>query len=86
MHFLAHENTRAAEELTQLDAEVSNQRDLISKSKRERDEYRCENEKLRQQTDIINSDVLTLDWESRQQRKHDLQLEVPCHLPPPSRA
>ncbi|PFH31833.1 hypothetical protein BESB_023250 [Besnoitia besnoiti] len=76
IHFLDHENARSTEELAHLDAELANQRHLITKSKRERDEYRAENGKLRQQTDIINSDILALDWETRQQRKQELKLEV----------
>nr|CEL64449.1 TPA: ankyrin repeat-containing protein, putative [Neospora caninum Liverpool] len=76
IHFLDHENARLMEELAHLDAELANQRHLITKSKRERDEYRTENNKLRQQTDIINSDILTLDWETRQQRQQELKLEV----------
>merc|ERR1712187_806933 len=52
-------------ELAQLDQDLAGQRDLVAKTKHERDEHRSEYGKLRQQTGIFNSEHLTSDFEQR---------------------
>merc|ERR1719421_827062 len=65
VQFNTQEFHELKKELEQLDKELSSQRDLVAKTKHERDDYRNENAKLRQQTGIINSDLLTKDFEDR---------------------
>merc|ERR1712118_537817 len=66
LQFIQQENQVLRADLAQLDTELASQRDLVAKTKHERDDYRSENAKLRQQTGIINSDLLTKDYEDRQ--------------------
>merc|ERR1719454_1011688 len=66
LQFIQQENQVLKTELQQLDQELASQRDLVAKTKHERDDYRSENAKLRQQTGILNSDLLTKDYEKRQ--------------------
>merc|ERR1711959_78138 len=65
LQFIQQENQVLKSELAQLDQELASQRDLVAKTKHERDDYRSENAKLRQQTGIVNSDLLTKDFEDR---------------------
>merc|ERR1712159_979055 len=65
LQFVQQENQVLKTELGQLDQELASQRDLVAKTKHERDDYRSENAKLRQQTGILNSDLLTKDYEKR---------------------
>ena len=44
----------------------------MAKTKQERDAYRYENVKLRQHAGIVNSDILTNDYESRSVRLKNL--------------
>merc|ERR1719253_852086 len=52
-------------ELSQLDQDLAAQRDLVAKTKHERDEHRLEYGKLKQQTGIMNSEHLGKDFEQR---------------------
>merc|ERR1711904_295731 len=76
LQFIQQENQVLKSELAQLDQELASQRDLVAKTKHERDDYRSENAKLRQQTGIINSDLLTKDYEDRQNHLKRLKEEL----------
>merc|ERR1712057_54472 len=76
LQFIQQENQVLKTELAQLDQELASQRDLVAKTKHERDDYRSENAKLRQQTGIINSDLLTKDYEDRQNLLKRLKEEL----------
>merc|ERR1711988_1082390 len=65
LQFVQQENQVLKTELAQLDQELASQRDLVAKTKHERDDYRSENAKYRQQTGIVNSDLLTKDFDDR---------------------
>merc|ERR1719183_188364 len=65
LQFIQQENQVLKTELAQLDQELASQCDLVAKTKHERDDYRSENAKLRQQTGIVNSEHLTKDFEDR---------------------
>merc|ERR1712176_460664 len=63
-------------ELAQLDQDLAGQRDLVAKTKHERDEHRSEYAKLRQQTGIMNSDHLTRDYEARNEHIKKLKDDI----------
>eukprot|EP00743_Colponemidia_sp_Colp-15_P001824 GILK01001989.1.p1 GENE.GILK01001989.1~~GILK01001989.1.p1 ORF type:complete len:605 (+),score=181.67 GILK01001989.1:56-1816(+) len=65
LQFVQAENQVLQSELSGLDDNLSHERDTLSKTKHERDELRLENGRLRQQTGIANSDLLTKDFETR---------------------
>merc|ERR1711881_57384 len=76
LQFIARENAKLKQELQRLDHELASQRDLVAKTKHERDDYRSENAKLRQQTGIINSDLLTKDYETRVAQIRDMKQSI----------
>merc|ERR1719389_1028050 len=63
VQFVQQEYQVLKAELAQLDQELATRRDLVAKTKKERDEHRSEYGKLRQQTGIFNSEHLTTDFE-----------------------
>jgi len=65
VQFVQQEYQGLKGELAQLDQHLAAQRDLVARTKHERDEHRAEFGKLKQQTGIINSDSLTKDFETR---------------------
>merc|ERR1719408_401094 len=76
VQFVQQEYQVLKSELSQLDQDLGAQRDLVAKTKHERDEHRSENAKLRQQTGIINSELLTKDYEDRQNLLKRLKEEL----------
>merc|ERR1719217_241587 len=76
LQFIQQENQVLKADLAQLDTELASQRDLVAKTKHERDDYRSENAKLRQQTGIINSELLTKDYEERTNHIKKLKEEL----------
>merc|ERR1712118_155520 len=76
LQFIQQENQVLRADLAQLDTELASQRDLVTKTKHERDDYRSENAKLRQQTGIINSELLTKDYEERTNHIKKLKEEL----------
>jgi len=76
LQFIQQENQVLRADLSQLDTELASQRDLVAKTKHERDDYRSENAKLRQQTGIINSEYLTKDYEDRTSHIKKLKEEL----------
>merc|ERR1711964_304922 len=76
LQFIGTENGKLKSELARLDAELATQRDLVAKTKHERDEFRQENAKLRQQTGILNSDLLSTDYEHRSDHLKDMSRQV----------
>merc|ERR1719421_1204191 len=76
VQFIQQENQVLRADLSQLDTELASQRDLVAKTKHERDDYRSENAKLRQQTGIINSELLTKDYEERTSHIKKLKEEL----------
>merc|ERR1712087_143898 len=65
VEFVKQDYQALQEELAQLDQDLAAQRDLVAKTKHERDEHRSEYGKLKQQTGIMNSEHLTKDYEQR---------------------
>merc|ERR1719253_708302 len=76
LQFIGRENAKLKQELQRLDQELASQRDLVAKTKHERDDYRGENAKLRQQTGILNSDLLTKDYEKRQNEIRTMKSQI----------
>merc|ERR1712072_79419 len=76
LQFIARENGKLKSELARLDQELASQRDLVAKTKHERDDFRVENAKLRQQTGILNSEHLTKDYEERTSHIKKLKEEL----------
>uniref|UniRef100_A0A7S0F9A1 CCDC113/CCDC96 coiled-coil domain-containing protein n=1 Tax=Pyrodinium bahamense TaxID=73915 RepID=A0A7S0F9A1_9DINO len=63
-------------ELAQLDQDLASQRDLVTKTKHERDEHRSEYGKLKQQTGIMNSEHLTRDFEARAEHNKRIKEDI----------
>eukprot|EP00932_Pfiesteria_piscicida_P020768 SRR837773.7575.p1 GENE.SRR837773.7575~~SRR837773.7575.p1 ORF type:complete len:449 (+),score=118.23 SRR837773.7575:203-1348(+) len=63
-------------ELATLDQDLAAQRDLVAKTKHERDEHRADSGKLRQQTSIMNSEHLTRDFEARAEHINKLKDQI----------
>merc|ERR1711904_570687 len=76
LQFIARENAKLKAELARLDQELASQRDLVAKTKHERDDFRVENAKLRQQTGILNSDLLAKDYEHRLGQIRDMKQSI----------
>merc|ERR1712232_538323 len=76
VQFVQQEYQGLKQALAQLDADLATQRDLVSKTKHERDEHRAEYGKLKQQTGIMNSDHLTRDYETLAEHIKKLKEEI----------
>lgn len=76
VQFVQQEYQVLKAELAQLDQELATQRDLVARTKKERDEHRSEYGKLRQQTGIFNSEHLTSDFEQRARAIEQLQQDI----------
>merc|ERR1719352_2283080 len=76
LQFIARENAKLKAELARLDQELASQRDLVAKTKHERDDFRADNAKLRQQTGILNSDSLAKDFETLQALVRDMKQNI----------
>eukprot|EP00930_Biecheleria_cincta_P061681 TRINITY_DN47242_c0_g1_i1.p1 TRINITY_DN47242_c0_g1~~TRINITY_DN47242_c0_g1_i1.p1 ORF type:complete len:481 (-),score=187.35 TRINITY_DN47242_c0_g1_i1:66-1508(-) len=63
-------------ELAQLEQALGAQRDLVAKTKSERDDHRTEYAKLKQQAGIMNSEHLTKDFESRAEHIRQLKEDI----------
>merc|ERR1712093_452028 len=79
LQFIARENEKLKSELARLDQELASQRDLVAKTKHERDDFRADNAKLRQQTGILNSDLLAKDYETRSAAIRDMKQGITDH-------
>merc|ERR1711972_264858 len=76
VQFVQQDYQSLKSELAQLDQDLAAQRDLVAKTKHERDEHREDSGKLRQQTSIMNSEYLTRDFESRAEHIKQLKDEI----------
>merc|ERR1712039_187231 len=76
VQFVQQEYQSLKAELAQLDQDLAAQRDLVAKTKHERDEHRADSGKLRQQTSIMNSEHLTRDFESRAEHIKTLKDDI----------
>merc|ERR1712217_640182 len=76
VQFVQQEYLALKSELAQLDQDLAAQRDLVAKTKHERDEHRAEYGKLRQQTGIMNSEHLTRDFEARAEHIKKLKDDI----------
>ncbi|KAL8444511.1 hypothetical protein Emed_006208 [Eimeria media] len=72
---------RNSVQLAALDAELAQQREVAAQLKRERAECRQQNERIKCQTDVINSELLAADWEATQEklRETDYQVKTPLN-------
>ncbi|CAE7763868.1 Ccdc96 [Symbiodinium pilosum] len=76
VQFVQKEYQILKEELAQLDQDLGAQRDLVTKTKHERDEHRQEYASLKQQTGIMNSEHLTKDFKDRADRIKELKEQI----------
>merc|ERR1711963_1117254 len=76
VQFVQQEYQALKQELAQLDQDLAAQRDLVAKTKHERDDHRSEYAKLKQQTGIINSEHLTKDFETRAEHIKKLKEDI----------
>jgi len=72
VQFVQQEYLSLKSELAQLDLDLAAQRDLVTTTKRERDDVRAEIAKHRQQTGITNSEGLSRDYEARAEHIKEL--------------
>merc|ERR1712194_6687 len=76
VEFVKQDYQALQEELAQLDQDLAAQRDLVTKTKHERDEHRTEYSKLKQQAGIMNSEHLTKDFEQRAEHNKQLKQDI----------
>merc|ERR1719310_2542167 len=76
VQFVQQEYLGLKSELAQKDLDLAAQRDLVTKTKHERDDIRGENAKYRQQTGITNSEGLSKDFEQRQEHIKSLISDI----------
>jgi len=76
VQFVQQEYQALKGELSSLDQHLAAQRDLVAKTKHERDEHRSEYGKLRQQTGIMGSEHLTKDFETRAENIKKLKEDI----------
>jgi len=76
VQFVQQEYQKIKDQLSKLDQDLAAQRDLVARTKHERDEHRTEYAKLKQQTGIINSDSLTKDFEQRAEQIKKLKEDI----------
>ncbi|CAK0884293.1 unnamed protein product [Prorocentrum cordatum] len=76
LQFVQQEYGVLKRELAQLDQDLAAQRELVAKTKHERDDHRSEYAKLRQQTGITNSENLAKDYEQRAEHIKTLKDEI----------
>jgi len=76
VQFVQKEYQILKEELAQLDQDLGAQRDLVTKTKHERDEHRQEYASLKQQSGIMNSEHLTKDFKERADRIKELKEQI----------
>merc|ERR1712066_1202576 len=76
VQFVQQEYLALKSSLAQLDLDLAAQRDLVTKTKHERDDIRAENAKYRQQTGITNSEGLTKDFEQRSEHIKQLKEDI----------
>ena len=70
LQFCQAENRVLKENLAELDADLTEQRERLARAKNERDSLRMENDDLLQRQGFVNNDALVQDYE---QRKLDMQ-------------
>jgi chromosome segregation ATPase len=70
LQFCQAENRVLKENLAELDADLTEQRERLARAKNERDELRLDNDDLMQRQGFVNNDALVQDYE---QRKLDMQ-------------
>lgn len=76
VQFVQQEYLALKSELAQLDLDLAAQRDLVTRTKHERDDVRGEIAKHRQQTGITNSEGLSRDYEARAEHIKELIQEI----------
>lgn len=76
VQFVQQEYLALKSELAQLDLDLAAQRDLVTKTKHERDDVRTEIAKHRQQTSITNSEGFSKDFEARKQHIAELITDI----------
>ncbi|KAL8450202.1 hypothetical protein Emag_003356 [Eimeria magna] len=74
--FQEKRNAEAATQLAALDAELAQQREVAAQLKRERAECRQQNERIKSQTDVINSELLAADWEATQEKLRETEAQI----------
>ncbi|OEH77592.1 ankyrin repeat-containing protein [Cyclospora cayetanensis] len=74
--FQEKRNAAAAAELAELDTQLAKQRELSAQLKRERAEYRMQNDRIKCQTDVINSELLSADWEATQEKLRETDAKI----------
>jgi len=76
VQFVQQEYLALKSELAQLDLDLAAQRDLVTRTKHERDDVRGEIAKHRQQTGITNSEGLSRDYGARAEHIKELIQEI----------
>ena len=74
--FQEKRNAEAAAQLAELDEQLSKQREKAAQLKRERTECKIQNEKVKCQTDIANSELLSADWQATEAKLKETAVEV----------
>ena len=76
LQFVAGENAVVQKQLATLDAELNQERDRLTRAKKERDGLRSDVGSLKQQQGFANSDLLLLDFETRKHNMKKMQQQL----------
>ncbi|KAL8270611.1 hypothetical protein Esti_005473 [Eimeria stiedai] len=74
--FQEKRNVEAAAQLAALDAELAQQREVAAHLKRQRAECRQQNERIKCQTDLLDSELLAANWEATQEKLRETEAQI----------
>ncbi|GFS12394.1 coiled-coil domain-containing protein 96-like [Elysia marginata] len=72
LQFVQGENLEQTNELKEVESELAQSRDILSRTKQARDALRIDNQKLRQNCGLLGSEPLLRDFEERKDESDDL--------------
>mmetsp|Transcript_17526 Transcript_17526/g.19828 ORF Transcript_17526/g.19828 Transcript_17526/m.19828 type:complete len:813 (+) Transcript_17526:34-2472(+) len=72
LQFVRQQNTSLEDSFETLEDDLAKQREILASIKKERDQYRRDNQRLKQQTGIVNSKNLTKDFDQRKKNIEEL--------------
>ncbi|CAD7965785.1 unnamed protein product, partial [Amoebophrya sp. A25] len=76
LQFVEEKNDGVREDLSLLEGELTQRRDLLTQLKRERDEDKAENARLKQQAGISSSEAMASDYAGRKAKIDRLKEEI----------
>ncbi|KAK3762148.1 hypothetical protein RRG08_024957 [Elysia crispata] len=76
LQFVQGENLEQTNELKEVESDLAQSRDILSRTKQARDALRIDNQKLRQNCGLLGSEPLLRDFEERKDESDELQAKL----------